>query len=151
MRSNSRAGLSLVELLVVLGIVSLMLAISFPAVTSGVEAIELRAAADRAGAFWAAARQQADRRQSVVQVTVDPKANEVRAVAADGGWSDAYSLDRGLTVAVPPQKRAYWIYPGSPSQRFELMLAGRSGDRAGVRVNVFTGVPEPWKPEETKP
>lgn len=134
-----------------MGIVSLMLALSFPAVTSGVEAIELRSAADRAGAFWAAARQQAERRQSVVQVTVDPKANEVRAVAADGGWRDAYELDRDLSVAVPAEKRAYWIYPGTPSQRFELMLAGRSGDRAGVRVNVLTGVPEPWKPDDKEP
>ena len=127
-----------------MAIVALLIGIAYPNVTAGLDGIRLKAAADRAGAFWSAARQRADRHQQVVQVVVDPKKNELRAVSVDGSWRDAMPFDQSLHVRQPAARAAYLLYPGAPSPKFELLLAAAQGDPAGVRVNILTGVPEPW-------
>ncbi|MBI1354897.1 MAG: prepilin-type N-terminal cleavage/methylation domain-containing protein [Acidobacteria bacterium] len=141
-RLPATAGLSLIELLIVMAIVGLMLGIAYPNVTSGLDGIRLKTSVSRAGAFWAAARQRADRFQEVVQVTVDPKANEVRALGAETGWKDALRLDASIHIAGLKQAQSYLLYPGTPSPQFELFLEADSGGRSGLRVNLLTGVPE---------
>jgi prepilin-type N-terminal cleavage/methylation domain-containing protein len=141
-RLTGAAGLSLIELLIVMAIVGLMLGVTYPNVTAGLDGIRLKTCVSRAGAFWAAARQRADRFQEVVQVTVDPAAGELRALAADSTWSDSYKLDPSIRVAGLKEPVSYLLYPGTPSPQFELFLETESGGRSGVRVNVLTGVPE---------
>ena len=51
-----------VILLVVMAIVSAMMAIAYPNVTSGLEGVRLKTTVDRAGQFWIEARQHADPR-----------------------------------------------------------------------------------------
>lgn len=141
-QSRSRAGISLIELLIVMAIVGLMLGIAYPNVSSGLDGIRLKANVSRAGAFWSAARQRADRFHEVVQVTVDPKANELRALAADSTWREAYQLDESIRIAGLQEPVRYLIYPGTPSPKFELRLTSTSGGSSGLRVNILTGVPE---------
>ena len=140
--TNKTAGLSLIELLIVMAIVGLMLGIAYPNVSSGLDGIRLKTNVSRAGAFWAAARQRADRFHEVVQVTVDPKANELRALAAESPWKSAYKFDESIRIAGLQEPVRYLIYPGTPSPQFELRLASTSGGVSGLRVNVLTGVPE---------
>lgn|GEM_PF-940490 len=140
------SGITLIEMLVVMAVVAVMMAITYPNFTAGLEGIRLKSAASRAGAFWSSARQRSDRFQEVVQVVVDPEKRELRARSTEGGWRDALSVDDGLFVASPEQAHSWILYPGTPSPRFELLLGGGDGGRAGIRVNVLTGVPEEWKP-----
>ncbi len=141
-RLTSAAGLSLIELLIVMAIVGLMLGIAYPNVSSGLDGIRLKTSISRAGAFWASARQRADRFQEVVQVTVDPAGQELRALAADSAWRDSYKLDPSIRIAGLKEPVHYLLYPGTPSPQFELFLEASSGGRGGLRVNVLTGVPE---------
>jgi prepilin-type N-terminal cleavage/methylation domain-containing protein len=136
--------MTLIELLVVMAIVALVVGIAYPNVTSGLDGIRLKTAADRAGSFWSAARQRADRYQEVVQVVIDPAHNELRAASVDGRWRDALPLGPHLFVSLPDARAAYLLYPGTPSPRFELLLEAGEDSVAGVRVNILTGVPEPW-------
>ena len=149
--ADRRAGITLIELLVVMAIVAVMMAVAYPNVTSGLEGIRVRSAASEAGAFWATARQRADRFQEVVQVTVDPKASALRAVSAAGGWSATLAVPSGLFVALPVERRSWLLYPGTPSPEFALLLEGEQGAHAGVKVHVLTGVPEEWDgPEQER-
>jgi prepilin-type N-terminal cleavage/methylation domain-containing protein len=143
-RLGSTSGITLIEMLVVVGIVSIVLAIAFPNVTSGLDGIRLKTAVDRVGSFWSAARQRADRFHTPVQVTVDPQKNELRAASADNDWKASFDLSNRLHVAELEQPQRYLLYPGAPSPDFRLMLEAESGGRAGIKVNVFTGVPEDW-------
>jgi len=140
--TRKTSGLSLIELLIVMAIVGLMLGIAYPNVSSGLDGIRLKTSVSRAGAFWAAARQRADRFQEVVQVTVDPAANEIRALSAESPWREVYKLDTSIRIAGLEQPVNYLLYPGTPSPQFELRLASESGGVSGLRVNVLTGVPE---------
>lgn len=130
-----------------MAIVAAMMAVAYPNVTSGLEGIRVRSAASQAGAFWATARQRADRFQEVVQVTVDPKARALRAVSAVGDWSESLELEAGMFIATPEEPRSWLLYPGTPSPQFALVLEGEQGARAGVKVHVLTGVPEEWDGE----
>lgn len=143
-RRNSTSGITLIEMLVVVGIVSLMMAIAFPNVTSGLDGIRLKTTVDRVGSFWSTARQRADRFQTPVQVIVDPAANELRAAAVSNDWKASFDLSNRLSVVGPDAPRRYLLYPGAPSPDFRLLLQAESGSRAGVKINVFTGIPEDW-------
>ena len=129
-------------MLIVMAIVGLMLGIAYPNVTSGLDGIRLKTSVSRAGAFWAAARQRADRFQEVVQVTIDPAGNQIRALGADSGWKETLPLDGSIRIVGLKEPVSYLLYPGTPSPRFELFFAADSGGRSGLRVNLLTGVPE---------
>ena len=143
-RFSSTSGITLIEMLVVVGIVSIVLTIAFPNVTSGLDGIRLKTAVDRVGSFWSAARQRADRSQTPVQVTVDPQKNELRAASVANDWSTSFDLSNRLHVAGLAEPQRYLLYPGAPSPDFRLLLESESGGQAGIQVNVFTGVPEDW-------
>lgn len=143
-RFGSTSGITLIEMLVVVGIVALVMAIAFPNVTSGLDGIRLKTTTDRVGSFWSSARQRADRFQTPVQVTVDPFANELRAAAVTNDWSDSFDLTNRIHVVGLIGPRRYLIYPGTPSPAFQLMLEAESGGQSGIKINVFTGVPEDW-------
>lgn len=143
-RLSSTSGITLIELLVVVAIVALVMAIAFPNVTSGLDGIRLKTTVDRVGSFWSSARQRADRFQTPVQVTVDPEANELRAAAVTNDWSDSFDISNRLSMVGLEEPRRYLIYPGAPSPSFELLLQAESGGQAGIKINIFTGVPEEW-------
>ncbi len=150
-RTRKTSGLALIELLIVMAIVGLMLGIAYPNVSSGLDGIRLKTSVSRAGAFWAAARQRADRYQEVVQVTVDPAANEIRALSAESPWRESYRLDESVRIVGLKEPVNYLLYPGTPSPQFELRFTAASGGSAGLRVNVLTGVPEELPSEAKKP
>jgi prepilin-type N-terminal cleavage/methylation domain-containing protein len=143
-RLRRTSGVTLIELLVVMSIVAVLVGIAYPNVTAGLDGIRLKTAADRAGSFWSAARQRADRYQQVVQLVVDPKKSELRAASVDGAWSDAMPFDQRLSIRRPAERAVYFLYPGAPSPKFELLLGAEDETVSGVRVNILTGVPEEW-------
>jgi len=127
-----------------MAIISLMLGISYPNVTAGLDGIRLKTTVDRAASFWAEARQRADRYQEVVQVTIDPQMSEIRAMSAHSSWKKTFVVEDELSFAAPEKESAYMLYPGSPSPQFRLVLETPTGGRSGLKVNVLTGLPELW-------
>ncbi len=141
---STESGITLIELLVVMAIIALMVSISYPTLTRGLDGVRLKTSVGQAGAFFSSVRQAADRRQQPVQLTVDPEGNRLIALAVDGGWDDQLAFEGRIHVAFPAQPASLILYPGHPAPRFRLLLANESGGREGLQVNVFTGVPENW-------
>ncbi len=144
LNGSTERGITLIELLVTITIVALMVSISYPTMTRGLDGIRLKTAVDRAGTFFNAARQAANRRQEPVQFTVDPERNQLTTLSADGDWEDRLVLDESTEVAFPPKIQSLILYPGDPPPEFRLFLKTHDGSGAGLKVNVFTGVPEEW-------
>ncbi|MEZ5396269.1 MAG: prepilin-type N-terminal cleavage/methylation domain-containing protein [Bryobacterales bacterium] len=132
-RLRADVGVTLIELLIVMGIVALVAGIAYPNVSAGLDGIRLKTTANRAGSFWSAARQRADRYQQVVQVVVDPKQLELRATSVDGQWRDSLPIDQHLHIQMPHERAVYFLYPGAPSPKFELLLGASAMTFAGVR------------------
>ena len=99
--------------MVALAVIGLMAAISYPSFSSGLDSVRLRSSVDQAAIFWANARLRADRSQLPVQVTADPKKNELRVVGAESDWSDSLAPSEGVRMVEPKEPRSYIIYPGT--------------------------------------
>ena len=147
-RGSSERGLTLIEILVTVAIIAVMVGVSYPTFTRGLDGIRLRTSISRAGIFFNRARQQADRRQSAVQFLVDPKKKMLSATAIEDSWRDEFRFENGIRVVFPTEPARLILYPGQPAPEFRLRLANRAGTGAGLKVNVFTGVPEKWESEQ---
>jgi prepilin-type N-terminal cleavage/methylation domain-containing protein len=144
LNGSTESGITLIELLIVMALIALMVSISYPTLTRGLDGVQLKTSVGQAGSFFSRVRQAADRRQQPVQLTVDPKKNRLIAIAVDGGWDDQLAFQNRIRVAFPAQPVSLMLYPGHPAPRFRLLLANESGGRDGLQVNVFTGVAENW-------
>ena len=151
-QESAQRGITLIELLVAMAIIGLMLAITFPSFTAGLDGIVLRSDIDRAGSFFNQARLQADRLQQPVQLTADPGGRKLSAVSVDGSWEESFVLNGRCHIVFPRQKQSLILHPSTPAPRFRLLLESERGARVGLQINLFTGVPEDWNPgrEEVK-
>jgi len=129
-----------------MAIIGLMLAITFPSFTAGLDGIVLRSDIDRAGTFFSEARLRADRMQQPIQLTADPGERKLTAMSVDGAWEESFALSQRCSVAFPKDKQSVILHPSTPAPRFRLLLQSERGASAGFQINIFTGVPEDWTP-----
>lgn len=138
MKKLSR-GITLIEMLVAMGIAAMVLAISFPSFTRGLDGIRLRAAGERVAAFLNAARNRAERTQAPVEIVIDPARGLLTAQAAGGDWDRRLELE-GVRLAGNSGRQV--LLPGVPPPRFRLRLESDGGRALMVGIDPLTGVPQ---------
>jgi prepilin-type N-terminal cleavage/methylation domain-containing protein len=149
MKSSSR-GVTLIEMLLVVAIVGLMTAISFPAVTSGIDSLRLASATDSVVSFFNAGLNRAERRQQLVEISVSKTERSLTMRSSERGFLRRIELPEGIAIlSILPEGqddkdggRRFVLYPGGVVPRFGLELANRKGTRRIVRVDPITGVPQ---------
>jgi hypothetical protein len=134
----------------VVAIIGLIAAISFPAVTSGIDSLRMTSASDSIVAFLNAALNRAERRQEPVEVIVSVRENNLIMRSVDPSFVRTISLPDGVKIerVHPPipgleeePERSLVLYPGSAIPRFGVEIVNRRGNRRIVRVDPTTGVP----------
>jgi type II secretory pathway pseudopilin PulG len=153
--ARRQAGITLIEMLMVSLLLSLLVGITFPAVSSGVESLRLRSAADSIAGFLNAALNWAERRQDVVEIVISTRTNELTARSARPGLFRRLDLPEGVSIAnVHPaefageeQERSVLVYPGSAPPRVGIEIVNRKQERRTVWVDPTTGVPIVERPE----
>lgn len=144
-----RAGITLVEMLIVVALVGLLVGISFPAVSSGLDSLRLTAASDSLVSFFNAALNRAERRQQVVELTISKKDKRLLLRSVEAAFSSTLELPEGVSVVAvypePPQgeegPRRFLLFPGGTAPRVAVELANRRGARRIVSIDPITGVP----------
>jgi prepilin-type N-terminal cleavage/methylation domain-containing protein len=144
------AGVTLVEMLIVVAIVGLIASISFPSVASGLESLRLTSATDSIVGLLNGAMNRAERRQQAMEITVSVQDNSLSLASSEAGFTRTLSMPDGVKiVAVWPklleednQPRRFLLLPGSTVPRIGVEIANRKGARRIVRVNPITGVPD---------
>ena len=142
-------GVTLMEMIIVVMLISLMIGISYPALTSGIDTLRLNSAADSVAGFLNAAVNRAERRGYPVEVIVARQRNSIH-LAAEPGFVRLLSMPDGVAIeAVLPLQpaaddgpRQFVVFPGSVAPRMGVVLVGRRGDRRTVRLNPITGAPQ---------
>jgi hypothetical protein len=143
-------------MMVVVALISLMVGISFPAITSGIDSLRLNAATNGVVSFLDSGLSRAERRQQVVQITISKADNSLEMRSSERGFFRRMQLPDGVSIVqvLPPLpdnldlKRDFLLYPGGTVPPFGLQLINRRNVQRVVRVDPITGVPHVEAPPE---
>ena len=156
MRPRRQAGVTLLEMVIVLGLIGLLAAISFPSVSTGLDTLRLNSACDSTASFLNSALDRAQRRQQVVEVSIARAERTLTLRSTQPGFEQTLTMPDGISIlTVLPElpgedesvPRRVVLMPGGTIPRFGLELADGRGSRRIVRVDPITGVPEIEKPQ----
>jgi len=146
---SSTSGLTLIEMVVVIALISLMVGVSFPAITSGIDSLRLNAATNAVVSFLDYGLSRAERRQQMVDITISKADNSLEMHSSERGFYRKMQLPEGVSIVqVLPQlpdnpglTRDFLLYPGGTVPPFGLELINRRNVERVVRVDAITGVP----------
>ncbi len=152
------AGVTLIEMLVVVALISLMVGISYPALTSGIESLRLNAATNGVVSFLDYGLSRAERRQQMVEITISKADNSLEMRSSEPGFYRKLEMPEGVSIVqvLPPLaensdpdlKRNFLLYPGGTVPPLGLQLINRRNVQRVVRVDPITGVPRVEAPPQ---
>jgi prepilin-type N-terminal cleavage/methylation domain-containing protein len=152
------AGVTLIEMLVVIALISLMVGISYPAITSGIDSLRLNAATNGVVSFLDYGLSRAERRQQMVEITISRSDNSIEMRSSEPGFYRKLALPDGVSIVqvLPPLpensdpniRRNFLLYPGGTVPPLGLQLINRRNVQRVVRVDPITGVPHIEAPEQ---
>lgn len=144
-----RRGVTLIEMLLVVMIISLIAAVTFPAVTSGLDSIRLTSASDSIVSFLNAGLNRAERRRVPVEIVVSIAENKIKLFTVDTTRELAMpetikivKLHPALLTGEQEQARSIVLYPNGAIPRLGIELANQRNVHKIVRVDPITGVPQ---------
>ena len=137
------------EMMVVVSIIGLMMAISAPAVSAGIDSIRMATASDTISAFLNSAVNHAERRQQPVELTISLKESKLSAYSNEAGFSREITLPQGIRIeAIFPQTgeevegaRRLILLPGASVPGIGVQFGNRRGSHRIVRLDPMTGFP----------
>ena len=139
-------GITLLELLVAMAIAGLILSISFPSLSSGLEGLKLQTAGRQLASFLNMARARAERDQRPVELLIDPASSRLTA-SSEGQWERVFDLAAGLRIAevwpaAETPARRFLLIPGVPPPRFRVRIVSSRGRSLAVEVDPIAGIPQ---------
>jgi prepilin-type N-terminal cleavage/methylation domain-containing protein len=140
---TTEAGVTLVEMMIVVAIVGMIAGITYPAVASGLEAVHLSSSAEDAASFINAELNRVERRQEVIELVISVKEGSLAIHSTEPGFERKLGLPEGITIvdADPNATHQLILMPGGTAPRIGIELKNRKGRRRIVRVDPMTGIP----------
>jgi prepilin-type N-terminal cleavage/methylation domain-containing protein len=138
--SPNRKGVTLIELVIVVGIAGAMAMIALPAFSSGLDNMRLAQASDSVAAFLNGALNRVERRRQVVELSISPRENLILLRSADNSFARKFEMPDG--VRVEGEARQYLLLPGASPARLGVQLVNRRGLRRLVTIDPITGAPK---------
>jgi hypothetical protein len=137
-------------MLIVVGLLSLMVGITFPSVTAGIDSLRINAASDSIVSFLNGAMNRCERRQEVMEIEISLAKNTLAMRSARPGFEKVLEMPKNVTIrrvlpeipADPDAPRRVMFFPGGTVPRVGIELVNSRGSRRLVRVDPVTGAPE---------
>ena len=149
-RSNEK-GVTLIEALIVVALIAMIAAVSFPAVAAGLDTLRLRSTSDAMVSFLNIALDHADRRQQAVEVIVSPHDNTMLSRTADLGFTRSLDMPAQIHIVSvlpalpntidPGEARHFLLYPGGSVPGIGIEISTLQGRKRLVSVDPVTGSP----------
>ena len=149
-KRRGRAGVTLLEMLVVMAIVGLIIAVSYPSASAGLDTVRLATTGDNIATFLNSAVNRVERRQQAIAVVISPAENKLSLYGSDSGFSSELKLPNGITLekVFPADAeeqadaaRHIILIPGATIPAIGVQFANRHGGRRIVRLDPMTGFP----------
>jgi hypothetical protein len=148
--------MTMLEMLVVVAILALLVAVSLPSVTAGLDSIRLASTGDAIASFLNGAVTHAERSEQPVIVVISLKEGTISADGGDGyvrrfEMPQGIILDRVLPEEVPPgvadaedpahADRQILLLPGGVAPAIGVEYFNHHGARRRVQLDPMTGFP----------
>ncbi len=153
---SCRRGVTLVEMLIVVSIIGLIVAVSFPAFSAGIDSVRMSSATGMISSFLNSAVNRAERRQQAVEVIVSPKENLLVMYTNEPGFERKLRMPDGISIQAvlpafddeaPDSPRQLMLLPGATAPGIGIVLANQHGSRRIVRLDPMTGFPRVESPD----
>jgi type II secretory pathway pseudopilin PulG len=146
---NKSAGVTLVEMVVVVGIVGLVSAVMAPSMMAGLDGVRMASASDNVASFLNSAVNRVERRQQVMEVVISIKENKLVMLTNEPGFTRELKMPEGIVIegVLPPQQngtgefRRVILMPGAAVPGIGIQLVNRHNNRRIVRLDPMTGFP----------
>lgn len=142
-------GVTLIEMMVVCIVIALLVAITTPSVTAGIDSVRLATSTSSVAAFINSAVTRAERRQQPVEIIISSEENTLRAVSTDAGSLRDLVLPKGISLrsvasvnTEDSEGTSRWLFmPGGAVPGVALQLSNKHGSSRIIRLDPLTGFP----------
>jgi type II secretory pathway pseudopilin PulG len=136
-------------MVVVLAVIGLIVGISFPSISAGLDSVRMVSATNSVAAFLNGAVTRAQRRQQAVALAISPKEGLMTLYSNEAGYTRELKLPQGISIeAVLPAiddasdaPRSFTFMPGGAVPGIAIQLANTRGGHRLVRLDPMTGFP----------
>jgi type II secretory pathway pseudopilin PulG len=136
-------------MIVVVSIIGLMVGISYPAISAGLDSVRMSSATGSVAAFLNSAVTHAQRRQQAVELVITPREGVLRQYSNEPGFVKEYKLPDGITVETvlpdtgqsPEDVRRFLLMPGGTVPGIAIQLMNRRDGHRLVKLDPMTGYP----------
>jgi len=136
-------------MLVVIAIVGVIVAVTAPSVSAGLDAVRMASATQSVATFLNGAGNRAERRQQAVELVVSRKDNKLSMYTNEPGFTRELALPDGVSIEAvlpgddgdPDAIRRLILMPGATVPGIGIRLANRRGSRRLVKLDPMTGFP----------
>jgi len=147
------AGVTLIEMLIVMALIALIAGMAAPSVSAGLDSLRLRSTSDAIVGFFNTAVARADTRQQVVEIVISPAEGTLTATSGDHGFQKRLeitspvkilSIKPGLAADLQDQggPRRFLIYPGGTVPKITIEIGNLEGRKRLISIDPVTGVPQ---------
>ena len=149
-RRSGRRGITLVEMVVVVAIIALIVGLSFPAATAGLENVRIVSAGDSVATFLNGAVNRAERHQQPVALVIAQQEGLLTLYSNEPGFTRELRMPEGVTIeavlpelegADPAQPRRILFIPGATIPGIAIQLTNRRNAHRRIRLDPMTGFP----------
>jgi len=145
-------------MLVVCSIIGVIVAISFPSFSAGLDSVRMSSATGMVSSFLNSAVNRAERRQQAVELIVSPKDNLLAMYTSEPGFERKLQMPAGISIQAvpaigdepPDSPRQLMLMPGATAPGIGILLANQHGSRRIVRLDPMTGFPRVESPDAAK-
>lgn len=138
-------------MLVVVSIIGLIVSVSIPSVSAGIDSVRISTASESIATFLNAAVNRAERRQLAIEVLILPKEGRLVMYSNEPGFMRELKLPDGIVIETVLPKiddsedlqegRRLILLPGGTAPGIGIRIANSHGSRRIVRLDPMTGYP----------
>jgi prepilin-type N-terminal cleavage/methylation domain-containing protein len=152
---RTEAGVTLVEMVVVVTIIGLITAVMAPSMSAGLDSVRMASATGNVASFLNGAVNRAERRQTAVAVIISIKENKLVMFSNEAGFTREMPMPEGIAIEAvltgdpnAAQDGARLLFlPGASVPGVGVQLINRHGNRRIVRLDPMTGFPRVETPK----
>src|SRR5262249_18727585 len=156
--NRSDAGVTLIEMIVVVTVVGLIVAIVAPSMAAGLDSVRMASATDTVATFLNGAVNRAERRQQAVAGLISVKGNRMLMVTNEPGFTRELNMPQGIAIEAtmpreengPADPTRLLFQPGAAIPAVGVQLINSHGNRRIVRLDPTTGFPRIETPKEAQ-